>query len=89
MIRFCNLRHCLAPLSYHGLHEKSTRGPQEQRRSHSRLSKIDPIEAWSSSERPPRAHVSSIFNKLGVSSRAEAVAVALQRGLLAGGRGAC
>jgi NarL family two-component system response regulator YdfI len=34
------------------------------------------------SERTVKAHATSIFNKLGVSSRAEAVAVALRRGLL-------
>ena len=33
-------------------------------------------------ERTVKAHVTSIFNKLGVNSRAEAVAVALRRGLL-------
>jgi NarL family two-component system response regulator YdfI len=33
-------------------------------------------------ERTVKAHVTNIFNKLGVSSRAEAVAVALRRGLL-------
>jgi NarL family two-component system response regulator YdfI len=34
------------------------------------------------SERTVKAHATSIFNKLGVSSRAEAVAVALRQGLL-------
>jgi NarL family two-component system response regulator YdfI len=33
-------------------------------------------------ERTVKAHVTNIFNKLGVSSRAEAVAVALRRGLI-------
>jgi DNA-binding NarL/FixJ family response regulator len=33
-------------------------------------------------ERTVKAHVTSIFNKLGVNSRAEAVAVALREGLL-------
>jgi len=33
-------------------------------------------------ERTVKAHVTSIFNKLGVSSRAEAVAVAMRQGLL-------
>jgi NarL family two-component system response regulator YdfI len=35
------------------------------------------------SERTVKAHVTGIFNKLGVNSRAEAVAVAMRRGLLA------
>lgn len=35
-------------------------------------------------ERTVKAHVTSIFNKLGVNSRAEAVAVALRQGLLPG-----
>ncbi len=34
------------------------------------------------SERTVKAHVTSVFNKLGVNSRAEAVAVALRSGLL-------
>jgi NarL family two-component system response regulator YdfI len=34
------------------------------------------------SERTVKAHVTSIFNKLGVNSRAEAVAVALRTGIL-------
>ena len=34
------------------------------------------------SENTVKAHLSHIFNKLGVQSRAEAVAVALQRGLV-------
>lgn len=34
------------------------------------------------SENTVKAHISHIFNKLGVQSRAEAVAVALQRGLI-------
>lgn len=38
------------------------------------------------SERTVKAHVSGIFNKLGVNSRAEAVAVAMRRGLLPGPR---
>jgi len=38
-------------------------------------------------ERTVKAHVTSIFNKLGVNSRAEAVAVALRRGLLPGAKG--
>jgi NarL family two-component system response regulator YdfI len=33
-------------------------------------------------ERTVKAHVTSIFNKLGVNSRAEAVAVAMRHGLL-------
>ena len=33
-------------------------------------------------ERTAKAHVTSIFNKLGASSRAEAVAIALRSGLL-------
>jgi NarL family two-component system response regulator YdfI len=33
-------------------------------------------------ERTVKAHVTGIFNKLGVNSRAEAVAVALRSGLL-------
>jgi NarL family two-component system response regulator YdfI len=33
-------------------------------------------------ERTVRAHLTSIFNKLGVDSRASAVAVAMERGLL-------
>ncbi len=33
-------------------------------------------------ERTVKAHVTSIFNRLGVDSRTEAVAVALRRGLL-------
>jgi NarL family two-component system response regulator YdfI len=37
------------------------------------------------SERTVKAHVTGIFNKLGVSSRAEAVAVAMRGGLLPGG----
>ena len=37
-------------------------------------------------ERTVKAHVTGIFNKLGVNSRAEAVAVALRSGLLPGGR---
>jgi NarL family two-component system response regulator YdfI len=36
-------------------------------------------------ERTVKAHVTSIFNKLGVNSRAEAVAVALRQGLLPAG----
>jgi NarL family two-component system response regulator YdfI len=39
-------------------------------------------------ERTVKAHVTSIFNKLGVSSRAEAVAVAMRKGLLPGESGA-
>jgi NarL family two-component system response regulator YdfI len=35
-------------------------------------------------ERTVKAHVTSIFNKLGVNSRAEAIAVALRTGLLPG-----
>jgi len=37
------------------------------------------------SERTVKAHVTSIFNKLGVNSRAEAVAVAMRQGLLPSG----
>lgn len=36
-------------------------------------------------ERTVKAHLAAVFNKLGVDSRAGAVSVGIQRGLVAGG----